>query len=211
LYDYETFHDQDLQFKSWEVARATSAAPLYFKSFEKRFTEYYDGGLLHNNPASVARFEMSKVWTNLGTTSPDVLLSVGSGHQERCGMTMKEPTSLIDMILGQVGGLKTLQNLKEILLNNLDSEKAWHNETSRYPDDSDRYFRMSPGHKGKLPELDDLEALYNGSLKSLAANWLANHRVQVENVAQRLLATSLYFECDKEIEDDVHSRTFSGG
>jgi len=36
--------------KIWEVARATSAAPVYFKSYERNGVEYVDGGLWANCP-----------------------------------------------------------------------------------------------------------------------------------------------------------------
>lgn len=37
-------------FKIWEAARATSAAPIYFKRFEKDGKEFVDGGMGWNNP-----------------------------------------------------------------------------------------------------------------------------------------------------------------
>lgn len=37
--------------KIWEVARATSAAPVYFPRFTKDGREFVDGGLGWNNPS----------------------------------------------------------------------------------------------------------------------------------------------------------------
>jgi hypothetical protein len=39
LYDYEMGEDAALQFKSWEAARTTSAASLYFGDFSKKSQE----------------------------------------------------------------------------------------------------------------------------------------------------------------------------
>jgi patatin-like phospholipase/acyl hydrolase len=37
-------------FKIWEAARATSAAPIFFKRLEKDGKKFIDGGLGFNNP-----------------------------------------------------------------------------------------------------------------------------------------------------------------
>lgn len=47
--------------KIWEAARATSAAPHYFKRIRVDFTEYMDGGLLANNPSWHAWYEASSM------------------------------------------------------------------------------------------------------------------------------------------------------
>ncbi|MCJ1380766.1 hypothetical protein MMC17_003875 [Xylographa soralifera] len=38
-------------YKTWQAARATSAAPLYFPAIKVHGTDYFDGGLDSNNPA----------------------------------------------------------------------------------------------------------------------------------------------------------------
>lgn len=49
-YTFQRPETSDCELKTWETARATSAAPTYFKSFshEPSKQEYWDGGLFHN-------------------------------------------------------------------------------------------------------------------------------------------------------------------
>ena len=78
---------EDLDLMIWEAARATSAAPFYFKMYEKRdstgrLRRYKDGGTLLNNPAQKA---LSEVRDRDGLNEkgqrnePALLLSVGTG------------------------------------------------------------------------------------------------------------------------------------
>ncbi|KAJ6011672.1 hypothetical protein N7451_003084 [Penicillium sp. IBT 35674x] len=70
--------DADLaKIKLWEAARATSAAPAYFKPLEVGRMKLVDGGLLANNP-------LGWLWTEvLGVYGPtretDCFLSIGTG------------------------------------------------------------------------------------------------------------------------------------
>ena len=63
----------------WEVARATSAAPTYFKEMKIGNDRYMDGGLGANNPSGIA-------WNNARQVSrtPDhriaMMISIGTGE-----------------------------------------------------------------------------------------------------------------------------------
>lgn len=81
------FGVEDLDLLIWEVARATSAAPFYFKMYEKkdrqgRLRRYKDGGTLLNNPAEKALNEVRDRY-GLGIDGrrkdPALLLSIGTG------------------------------------------------------------------------------------------------------------------------------------
>lgn len=98
----------------------------------------------------------------------------------------------------------------EVDLNNLDSERAWCKDFGQYLKFRDRYFRLSPGCKAKLPEQDDLQAFENGMLESLADGYLGEASLLIENIAQRLLATSFYFEPDEPWEETEDGRRFRG-
>jgi hypothetical protein len=82
------FGVQDLDLLIWEAARATSAAPFYFKMFEKKDNEghlrrYKDGGTLLNNPAEKALSEVRDRHAIHGRRkNPAVLLSIGTGIRE---------------------------------------------------------------------------------------------------------------------------------
>ncbi|KAF1351853.1 acyl transferase/acyl hydrolase/lysophospholipase [Delphinella strobiligena] len=56
--------DGERKIKIWEAARATSAAPHYFKRIKIDFTEYMDGGLVANNPTWHAWYEVSSMHTD---------------------------------------------------------------------------------------------------------------------------------------------------
>ncbi|KAF1349168.1 hypothetical protein BDV97DRAFT_370365 [Delphinella strobiligena] len=55
-YHFERPEKASAELKIWEAARATSAAPLYFRPFSHPTTKqsYHDGGIYHNNPINVA-------------------------------------------------------------------------------------------------------------------------------------------------------------
>ena len=69
----------------WEAARATSAAPSFFKEIRIHdpvdgTSEYFiDGGVAYNNPSEIALKEAGKMWKNVGRFC---LVSVGTGRQK---------------------------------------------------------------------------------------------------------------------------------
>ena len=81
-------HSDDHNYKMWQVARATSAAPTYFKAMtlqnisqteEKTFV---DGGLWHNNPADSVYAGVVKQYKDSAfkaTPENTVILSLGTG------------------------------------------------------------------------------------------------------------------------------------
>jgi len=66
----------------WEAARATSAAPSFFKEMyidnPRPGVNYIDGGLGHNNPSQVALDEAARIWP---TSKNFCLVSIGTGRQ----------------------------------------------------------------------------------------------------------------------------------
>lgn len=63
--------------KIWEAARATSAAPTYFRPAYVEDHWYVDGGLVANDPSLVALAEASALYD--GMDNINMLLSIGSG------------------------------------------------------------------------------------------------------------------------------------
>ena len=75
-YKFEFPHDM----RVWEAARATSAAPSFFKPFEGiGKPTYLDGAIYYNNPAKVANTERKLLWPDVADSPPVVLLSIGTG------------------------------------------------------------------------------------------------------------------------------------
>ncbi|MCJ1273979.1 hypothetical protein MMC21_001772 [Puttea exsequens] len=66
-------------FAIWEVARATSAAPSFFKSVNLHDERYYDAGVDLSNPSWEILNEVSSIASN-SHEAIDLLLSIGSGN-----------------------------------------------------------------------------------------------------------------------------------
>lgn len=66
----------------WQAARATTAAPTFFKPMEidnpRPPIRYVDGGLGNNNPSQLALAECRRIW---GAEAKVCLVSIGTGHQ----------------------------------------------------------------------------------------------------------------------------------
>ena len=67
--------------KIWQAARATSAAPSYFREMfiddPPPGMDFMDGGLLHNNPSSIALQEARCIWPTIKHFG---LVSIGTGR-----------------------------------------------------------------------------------------------------------------------------------
>ncbi|KAH9908286.1 hypothetical protein F4778DRAFT_716781 [Xylariomycetidae sp. FL2044] len=75
----------DHELKTWEAIRATTAAPGFFRGFTKPETgqSFVDGAVYHNNPAYVAFEESRLLWPDVSHCLPDIILSIGTGHNLR--------------------------------------------------------------------------------------------------------------------------------
>jgi patatin-like phospholipase/acyl hydrolase len=76
----------------WEAARATSAAPTYFKPMEIKHPEpmlYVDGGFGgYNNPSLLARQEAQMLWPSRNESW--CMVSIGTGIQPRISLLPAE-------------------------------------------------------------------------------------------------------------------------
>ncbi|KAM7212335.1 hypothetical protein V8F06_012271 [Rhypophila decipiens] len=70
------------ELKIWEAIRSTTAAPGFFKAFVKKETNqrFVDGAVYHNCPAFVAFEESRLIWPDVRHCLPDIMLSLGTGH-----------------------------------------------------------------------------------------------------------------------------------
>jgi hypothetical protein len=93
-----SLHRQVLETPVWKIARATSAAPTYFRSIEVDGLRLMDGGLLANNPSQLVRAEVSSMHRNHpsgtcrqveGTPEGGIrfLVSLGTGKQASQSIT----------------------------------------------------------------------------------------------------------------------------
>ena len=200
------------EFKIWEAARATSAAPPYFKHFLNPRTgrAYLDGALYHNNPVIVADSERKLLWSDVENMPPDLLLSVGTGRNrnvldrerkqhERKNSHMPRNSMGGDSIVEanpKMLGLKLprfLKVLKDRMQNMLNAQETWDQFYRTAPGDFKRYVRINPD-LADLPALDETSKLetLETEIKDVLRRrqWVGI----IEDVVQRLIASCFYFD-----------------
>ena len=64
----------------WQVARATSAAPMYFKQAKINETHYLDGGFGETNNPSSEIFQDVRIMNNQMRDPTSILISIGTGR-----------------------------------------------------------------------------------------------------------------------------------
>jgi hypothetical protein len=141
--------------KVWKVARATSAAPLYFSKQSIGNSTYLDGGMGCNNPAELMSHEIKGVHGR----EPDLILSIGTGTKPRAENESGEQRKtrkhkLLDNARSVLHAAKRLPDLATEsekfhlrLKSNLNSLRTRGN--SKYP----MYFRFNVPDLGTM-ELD---------------------------------------------------------
>ncbi|KAF7924653.1 uncharacterized protein EAE97_010604 [Botrytis byssoidea] len=76
----------------WQVARATTAAPTYFKPFQLLNERFVDGGYGHNNPTSRTFAEVEQVH---GKGTVAITLSIGTGRPTKVQPIARQNSGLI--------------------------------------------------------------------------------------------------------------------
>lgn len=184
---------------------------------------YLDGALYHNNPVRIAHHESKLIWPHSQDYHPDILLSIGTGHngEETSGLAehyerrerRQQVSSDIVVIpsprqrhLGFGEWFKNtelVQNLTVIVNrvdNILNSEQTWlnfRNDILSSKDGSEIrcYHRINPKLGYPPPKLDEKGKL--AYLQATVRDKLKmdqGYRKKISRVAHRLVASSFYFE-----------------
>ncbi len=142
-------HETHLHYKIWEAARATSAAPTFFKRIEIGNKQpFVDGGLGHNNPSRAVLDEAEAVF---GGHQIGCLVSIGTGQAEI--INIKKPG-----FLQQILPTDVVKALKAI---STDCE-ATHEEMLRlFGNSPNTYFRLNVEQGMQGIELSEWEKLAN--------------------------------------------------
>ncbi|KAI5462890.1 hypothetical protein BGZ63DRAFT_402245 [Mariannaea sp. PMI_226] len=209
--DYLARQDnQENDFKVWEAARATSAAPIYFQPYlhHRTKTSYIDGGIVRNNPVQLAFNEYKMIWPN--SPPPDVLVSLGTGVvvNPESGAIKDERRKKYEALTPLIprGFRKQIETGYDMVRSTVDCQKAWED------------FKESISHNRRLMRnchrlnvgltrrvnLDGVEHMNNLKAESKAylsprsrARYLdPNYDTasdHLEAVARRLLATLFYY------------------
>ncbi|KAL0253221.1 hypothetical protein SLS55_010193 [Diplodia seriata] len=162
-YHYQRGETEEKELKIWEAARATSAAPFFFKPFEHKGTgqTYLDGALFHNNPICIALRERQLLWPDEPCELPDLILSLGTGMaperkvQEQC----IPPERAHQWLPGFLGCM--LQTAKDHFAMALNCENIWKNfvESQSRSWDLSRFHRFNPVLVGDVPSLDAVDQM----------------------------------------------------
>jgi nucleoside phosphorylase/patatin-like phospholipase/acyl hydrolase len=113
----------------WEAARATCAAPTFFKSLTRgkppRAVNWYDAGMGHNNPAYIVRSEAGRIWgkfgkmnwqediglfLSLGTGVPKILCMEKGGTVAQLSAKLRKPLQLVEAMTRMVTDKQTVAN-----------------------------------------------------------------------------------------------------
>lgn len=144
LRSYDSDVKQSIDCKIWEAARATTAAPKFFKPIKiKRSggyeTEFFDAGIRANNPLNQVLQEALLCFGSLRHVR--CILSLGSGHPGNIGMSKKSwfPIDLVN----------TLKDLATDCIVVDDEHRR------RYRDRDNFYFRFNLEHGAEDVSLED--------------------------------------------------------
>ncbi|EHK19930.1 uncharacterized protein TRIVIDRAFT_285, partial [Trichoderma virens Gv29-8] len=205
--------DPTQELKVWEAARATSAAPPYFKPFIQGETmrAYTDGAIHHHCPVFIADQERRLLWEDVKDWPPDIVLSIGSGFRTAEDSSSPPETMEISTSDGffnrrprprrAVAGLGYLwRTANKIIEKQLDCEEIWRSYSSqnksagdkmRYGDEN-RNIRLNVHFANELPALDDVKAM--DGMEHLAKLMVQETRREIQKVAEKLIASCFYFE-----------------
>ena len=189
-------------------ARATSAAPYYFKEFVKEETKtmYADGGIHHNCPVWVANVERKLLWPDCSNRDPDVFLSIGTGCSE--STSKRDPRGHSFEGLKNVGLMSKMWKIAhEIIDNHTNCEGKW-NEYYRTqvttPQGRRRNIRFNVTFNTPRPPLDEVSKL--DELEQQATIYVKQRSQQIREIAHWLIASCFYFEKNGRctLEGDVY-------
>ena len=133
-----------------------------------------DGGLMHNNPAKLAEWELRKIWPH--HHRPDTVLSLGTG--------VREPVTTTT--------IGFLARLWRSFMSSMDGQRAWEDVVNHLDEGEEgSYFRLNVSLDGGDYALDDVDSMepLRPSVRSQLDNSLACHEV-----AMALIVPSFFFE-----------------
>ncbi|RPA74249.1 hypothetical protein BJ508DRAFT_418731 [Ascobolus immersus RN42] len=194
---YKCFRPEKLEHEilTWEAARATSAAPTYFRPYQHAPTNqvFQDGALHYNNPIAVAHAERLNLWPSLSAREPDILLSIGTGNPALKKRRAERLGSSLDG--GLSGGFKQLLRIAfDALDSTLDSNSKWDDFYYSLSEENKwRYTRLNLNLQ-RPPELDEVRAI--PELEAITKDALMRDP-QIKEIAHRLVASLFYFTAEK--------------
>jgi hypothetical protein len=196
-YQFQRFEKPEQELSAWEAARATSAAPGFFRSFyhPRNGYTYQDGALKLNNPILAADYERLCIWGEGPQSLPDVLVSLGTGHFPDVRRKSGEPGPTTG--IGFVNGAMVFANIaKDAIESELDCEKTWedfvHHAALEGNERSHRFHRLTLAVHGPKIGLDAVDEMQN--LQDLTKAHYDKNTHVIDKVAGQLIASLFYFD-----------------
>lgn len=210
-YQFQRFEKPDRDLLTWEAARATSAAPGYFKSFyhPRNLHTYQDGALKLNNPVLAADYERLCVWGEGPQSAPDVLVSIGTGFFPDAKAKSSDPGPQTG--IGLVNGAMTFVNIaRDVIESDLDCEKTWEDYVQcAVPEGHERrsrYHRLTLEIRGPKIELDAVNEM--PKLRNLTKGHYSKNAYLIDKVAGQLIASLFYFNVVSRASTTVTGKPF---
>ena len=178
LQSYQSFSAGEyLELKIWEAARATSAAPTFFKRMKigppGAQEEFLDGGVGNNNPIRLLMEETPRAFDDQRAVA--CIISIGTGSTNIT--EFKEPG-----LFQKVVPIKLIEVLKEIAT---DCERVEKEVARRFVSTPGTYFRFNVEHGLERIPMESYDEL--GNIKSKTINYLQGDKI-AHSVDEAVLA-----------------------
>ncbi|PPQ65918.1 hypothetical protein CVT24_011251 [Panaeolus cyanescens] len=163
----KTVPSEEINFKIWEAARATSAAPVYFKQFEKNGKLFVDGGMGWNNPV----FELvGDIVPLFGTNfCIGALVSLGTGVPVLTQLRPAGPMSAEDYICAPTNSENPADTFSRhsSILPRVGEQKYW-----RFNLDKESCAGYAISYDDVMTKMDDFTVIKQ--VRDLTESWLAD-------------------------------------
>ncbi|KAI9778775.1 MAG: hypothetical protein M1839_007865 [Geoglossum umbratile] len=203
-YKIEFSCGSSLGLRVWQAACATSAAPSFFKPFQRSNRSYMDGSLYYSNPIEIADQERRLLWPDVADSCPDIMLSIGTGQDLKETKAELISGARSKSVIDKRRDARYYANdYFSVLVNRvddiLDAELAWGDffvrlqRRENLESSSQRYIRLNLDLKKNVPKFDakggleELQTRVRRKLESLS------NQIVIIAVAHRLIASSFYF------------------
>jgi hypothetical protein len=192
--------------------RATSAAPVYFRSFHHEGSKqtFLDGAINCNNPIRIADKEWKMIWQDRigGIEYPDVILSLGTSYSSSLHRNESEPME--PPRRGVLTHGKFLAKIaKDVIHSSLNCEKVWNEYIGdvRGSVDWSRFIRLNP-EIDEVPKLDEVHRMK--TLQETVRNKMKDDPT-IKKVAARLICSCFYFELVGSIVEESPTKFTATG
>ena len=191
--------------KVWKVARATSAAPLYFRAQEIKKEAFIDGGMGCNNPSEFIYSEIRAVHGK----RPYLILSIGTGTKAKSvaqanhtpGVVARARNRKHKFFNNTRGVWTAVQGLPDIATDSEKTHDALENaiEVLRAANDNVVYFRFNVPGLASDVEFDEWDSDSNGSQTPNGETTLKRIRDTTNEYLGTTSVATMLDNCAKEL------------